>query len=387
MMLKRGILLAGFVLAGLALVLFLGIPEPGSPGTSRVSRSHRRPSSRGGRAHRSAATDARLPVVFDTPSFVERMLGMFIGPIHVVGHVEDESGVAVTGALVRAIPEPGAVALDLADAVTTTTDIAGDFELTLPSGTKLVALRASTDDPARGVATKRHLRPRWGDLDAGTLTLVAPCAITGRVVDTGGSPIKGAHVFESTTRLGAVVSKRAETWSDAQGSFTFPCSPRGRIVQVFAEHEGYASLALSNARCGGPPLTLTLAREAFVRGTVRDDAGRPIEGAAVFVDYYSGIGKFDHQSSPFVARSDGSGAYTIARMSAGGSLFFFSVRCDAPGFSAERATVDGRVPGAHVVDFTLFHGTAVSGTVVDAVTGSPIAAADVGGRMARTDVR
>jgi carboxypeptidase family protein len=312
---KKGALLGAIGFAALALVLSLGIPGSRARRGPDVPRSRRLAGRRGGHASRSHDDPPAPSVSLAGPGVFERVYRKFFHSVDVTGRVEDEAGAPIANARVRAVHDPGVAPLEFDGAIEARTDADGDFALALEAGTDLVAVRAETDDPATGRATKRHLSPHWGDLDAGTLVLAPPCAITGTVVDESGAPIEGARLASVGSALGGLSGIEATT--DANGAFRIPAVALGGVSIFRVEHAGFASRQAPGMRAGFPPATVVLQRAHAIRGVVRDSRGAPIGGANVFVSFDASLGLVGARIESFAATSGRDGTFAITGLSPG----------------------------------------------------------------------
>ncbi|MCY1043825.1 carboxypeptidase-like regulatory domain-containing protein [Corallococcus sp. bb12-1] len=148
-----------------------------------------------------------------------------------------------------------------------TSDARGRFRIgPLPSAE--YALLATAD--GRSPRLLREANP----LDSEWILLGHPSRYAGQVVSAQGSPAPGVHVrmlspFNDLATYG--------TTTDAQGRFDFRVAGThvNKLFARTAEQDAFATVDT------GPreDLVLTLEPGVLLQGTVRDDAGRPIEGA------------------------------------------------------------------------------------------------------------
>lgn len=188
------------------------------------------------------------------------------------------------------------------------------------------------------------------------VTLYRPRRLGGRVV-RGAEPVPGAKVRAEGER------RELDTVTDAEGHFAFDALSPGRY-SLTASHEGQDAVAQARLepRMEPPVLELSLGSGVRVRGTVRDERGRPIAGAEVVVQ----LG-----SSPYTAdwkrvKTGADGAYMLGPLASGRHrLHVYAERFVATG--PQERDVDGATP----VDFVLKDAAVVEGRVVDA-EGRPV---------------
>lgn len=127
----------------------------------------------------------------------------------------------------------------------------------------------------------------WRDLDSGQpigdLVLVPGNRLTGRVRDTDGAPIAGAHVTVSSAVrdiFGYTDTARSGATSDDKGIFVVPCvPPTGLWLQVAAD--GF--LPRSTLVSMQSPTDVTMQPADTVTGRVVDEHGAPLAGFHVHV--------------------------------------------------------------------------------------------------------
>jgi len=112
-------------------------------------------------------------------------------------------------------------------------------------------------------------------------------SFAGRVVDENGAPISGAtvtaHADPDNTRI---LNKSV---SDSNGRFSVSGFPKTFELTLWAELDGLVSelhgpYALPQSESVPPP-DVVLWKEAIVRGTLVDRAGRPLEGLRVWTEF------------------------------------------------------------------------------------------------------
>ncbi len=223
--------------------------------------------------------------------------------------------------------------------------------------------------------------------DVGTLVFGAPTTLAGAVVDGTGRPLSGALVSVETDRVrggridlfsalrdladGAGPLAQGRTGSD--GTFALQGLPPGRYM-VRVALGGYAGAFLSGVVVtvdgDAAGLRVVLEPGAGFEGRVTDDAGRPVEGAAVValpfrterLEAYA-----RHET-----RTDAVGRYRLDTLADETTYFIEAVAAARAPFG--RIVTTKRV---RTLDFTLPSAGRVEGRVSDATTGAPVAHAEV----------
>jgi RHS repeat-associated protein len=288
----------------------------------------------------------------------------------VTGTVTDLNGQPQAGATVRLTGTVNATA----------TDGAGNFKLTAPAGLYTLTVSKFGYLP---VTTTPFTLAAGGSFAAGTIRLqVAPGTISGAVVSSlGGSPLAGASV--------ALAENGDTAFADASGNFTLT-EPPGTYTVTVAQ-AGYASQTLPPfALAGGtahPLGTITLvANPAVVSGHVASSTGgAPIAGATVTA---TSTGSPQAAASGAAGRARGvqpsASSFTTTTDAAGNFTLqlppgTYSIAVTATGFGSRTTSAVNLGPGAAFSFGTLALdplGT-ITGTVVQAAGGAPIAGATV----------
>jgi RHS repeat-associated protein len=296
----------------------------------------------------------------------------------ITGTVVDPNGQALAGATVRITGTANATA----------TDGTGNFNLTAPAGLYTLTVSKLGYLPA---TTTPFTLAAGGSFAAGTIRLQpAPGKITGTVVTSlDGSPLAGAAV--------SLAENGDTAFADASGSFAIT-EPPGTYT-VTAAQAGYASQTLPPfglaAGTTHPLGTITLvANPAVVSGHVASSAGgAPIAGATVTATSLGGAaphvasaGRRPGQAGPAHPAEGAAPASTFtATTDAAGNFTFqlppgtYSVAVTAAGFGSHTTSAVNLGPGA-VFSFgtlTLDPLGTITGTVVQAAGGTPIAGATV----------
>ncbi len=197
------------------------------------------------------------------------------------------------------------------------------------------------------------------------ITLYAPAAVEGIVVDGRGRPVGGREVLASyRSRL----SQQTSGMTDAQGRFRIaPLLPGTHSLVVIPAKQYKIAYHMEDERVevqAGETLTgIRLVYEGdglVIAGRVTNERLEPIEGATIDVECFSGPYGFDMPT-------DADGRYRFLRIPEGKHQMYVYHAAYEPAFVRVRA-------GSEDVDFVLAERerTAVMGRVVDADTGEPI---------------
>jgi protocatechuate 3,4-dioxygenase beta subunit len=196
--------------------------------------------------------------------------------------------------------------------------------------------------------------------------------IRGRVRDAAGAGIGGARIRalaqDRASDLPAEISTAA-----ADSSGRFEIGVRGGLAfSVLAEADGYAPKSEPGVRAGDD-VDLELAAELIVDGSVVDDHGSPVKGAAIA--WLANVGGHEVERT---ATSDELGKWRLAGLPTNRDGFE-RLSANAAGFAPYLTWRVWDPSATGVVRFTvvLCRGGGVSGTVVDARTGAPIPGARV----------
>ena len=276
--------------------------------------------------------------------------------------VTDPAGKPVEGAFVMAVPSQGAYrsfgGLAPEKVRSTLTGREGKAMLeSLPPGPWNVTVHA------RGFVTQPLRRVASGPL---AVRLERGGAITGIVSEADGKrPIAGARVGVG----GGLAlpgdwqedATRNEATTDAQGRFRL--EGIGRLPQTLtARARGFGPAERSGVR-SGERVELFLFPGATLAGTVRDDAGQPVEGAVVRAE---GGGLWS--ASPPAERTDARGGFTMPGVQPGEYVVVAREGGRAPGI----ATVVVEPETEASVQVVVSDGGFVTGRIVDEA-GRPLA--------------
>ena len=205
--------------------------------------------------------------------------------------------------------------------------------------------------------------------------------LAGRVVDEKGAPVERALVQVGPAAANPLEAfrRRLETRdgarSDVFGSFRVARLRPGDDLRVDVSHDAYESRTISGIEIAAGAtrsgLTVVLRRGLAVKGVVKDEEGRPLEGVEVELDralrVRSGrggmqLGMFG-PGTPARRETGGDGRFEITGLEAGD----FTLTAHHPGFA--RATVDPlRVAeggSGEPVELVLHPGATISGVVHD----------------------
>ncbi|RKH09102.1 hypothetical protein D7X74_30220 [Corallococcus sp. CA047B] len=234
-----------------------------------------------------------------------------------------------------------------------TSDARGRFRIgPLPS--TRYALLATADE--RSPRMLRDANP----LESQVLLLERPSRYAGRVVSAQGAPAPGVHVRMLSPWNDMA---RYRTTTDAQGRFDFRVAGthENKLFAQTAAQDAFATVDT------GPreDLVLTLEPGVLLQGTVRDDAGRPIEGARI-----SAVRMMDEEGLSETQRTvtDASGHYQLGPLLA--VRTYVIARADR--HLMESTTIDLVDGDTEPLDFTLSRAVSVEGLLVDE-EGQPLA--------------
>ncbi|HLU40334.1 MAG TPA: carboxypeptidase regulatory-like domain-containing protein, partial [Planctomycetota bacterium] len=238
------------------------------PRTVRVRASHPE--------HAPSVVDRPVSEVSDEVVLGDIVLG---GGARVRGQVVRGDGSAVAGATVELQPDGAtrmAWSLDGTRHVTATeTDGTGSFELThVPAGSFFVVARATRMLPAR---TDSFAVSEGDEEVLAPLVLQPGAMLTGVVVDRAGRPIAKATVYATTAGQPAA-QHHATTGDDGRFAIDYL---RTAPTSVLARAQGYVSVRQRLDLAVQSDVTIVLEQGLVLRGTVRDESGRPITAFAV----------------------------------------------------------------------------------------------------------
>jgi RNA polymerase sigma factor (sigma-70 family) len=299
----------------------------------------------------------------------------------VIGHVTTEERAPVAGATVEVVTRTGGSWIDVSDAAAT--DANGAFRVRAACGRGLVRVRAAgllqRDFPADPWTAVRNdaIPPNCAvTVDERIEAAIDVIVVRGAAV-AGDGAISGTVRREDGAPTSDVLLELVPPGSDdesamvgtvsANGGFRFTSLAPGKY-RLRASAEGCASARLDalvvpeTGDLEGVEVVLT--REATITGCVRDAGGEPVGSARIDV----GPQRDDAAAS---AMSAANGAFVVRRLAPGD----WSLTVRAPGFATGYA--DKVAAGTSEVEVRLDRALSISGVVVDAATGDPIAAMPV----------
>ncbi len=275
----------------------------------------------------------------------------------------DQLQAAVPAKLIQSITHPALFAVY---------PVSGVFYVTSPQGVAVV--RPGTDTPQ-------------------TILLEPFTTLKVHLVDLKGKPLAKMHLTPrsffrqqgNTFSFAFWDDKIATLWSqttDADGTATFTHLPQGYSTQMDVAEEQYV---LSNRQSGitlaqsatTPPKTLRAARAATLTGQVRyGTSGLPAADATVEAEATGGV------QNTVLAKTDSEGRYQIKRLMPG----IYNLGLNTTSTPATLSPfADWTVPAQQVtaregktqtgLDFSLIHGSLLTGHITDKATGKPVAGA------------
>ncbi|HIJ73476.1 MAG TPA: sigma-70 family RNA polymerase sigma factor, partial [Candidatus Hydrogenedentes bacterium] len=210
------------------------------------------------------------------------------------------------------------------------------------------------------------------------LVLGAACSVSGTVLDIEGRPVKDIEVRSKPVRDGVVGVGGPRAVSDARGRYTLDGLGPGRYDLNLpewgspAESEGRQAMASVELESGDVITDLALLykeEELAISGRVVDSDGQPVQGAIV-------------QAGRTEAKTDEDGAYEITGL-AEGNYYMFVRPGKLPVIGTRNGlalfqtsfflTRENVATGRSDVGFVVQKPFAVTGEVVNALTGKPIA--------------
>lgn len=257
------------------------------------------------------------------------------------------------------------------------TDANGETTFTAPDDT-IVEARHDGFEPARArVDTSAQITRRVVlRLSVGDSAIVSSATIRGTVVGSDGEPVLDALLTarfdpDNAASPGADLVPGGTAVSDDNGAFSIDGLDRGRKYVVAASAGGWAP---SVVRGIAAPATLAFELRTGVGlfGDVRDAAtGEPIPAFVVMVA--EARGELEMDVVTLEPTFDASGSYTIPALPEGRYRVSVSAAnyATSPWADVVLRQTDERI------DFELSPGGTISGTVVDARSGDPIAGAKV----------
>jgi len=224
------------------------------------------------------------------------------------------------------------------------TSASGQYSIDgLPPGTYALSTREQGVFHAEG---ERSVRVEGGRTAEGPLFRAeAGTAVSGRVLDEEGRPAPGANVYLSLT---ASATPDQSSRAGADGRFELSGIPVGSTVRVWANHLGYASVALGPEQLTESGLqdltfTLNLVASGLIEGHVIDSEGLPVPGARLLLHAPD-----PSLASPLSTHSGADGAFQFEGLVDGAYRITASVRGNSasPGPEARVDILNGaRIDG------------------------------------------
>jgi protocatechuate 3,4-dioxygenase beta subunit len=223
--------------------------------------------------------------------------------------------------------------------------------------------------------------------DVGALVFGAPTTLAGAVVDGTGRPLSGALVsveadrvhggridlFRALRDLAEGAGPLAQGRTAGDGTFALQGLPPGRYM-VRVALGGYAGAFVSGvvvtADGDAAGVRVVLDPGAGFEGRVTDDAGRPVEGAAVVALPFRAAGLQAYERHE--ARSGPDGRYRLDTLADETTYFVEAVAAAHAPFGRILTTKKVRP-----LDFTLPGAGRVEGRITDVATGAPVEGAEV----------
>ncbi len=223
--------------------------------------------------------------------------------------------------------------------------------------------RSSPAEQQAILAQLRRAHAAWKTSTGGART----CQLGGSVVGADGAVVQGALValVEHSWQASALEPITVET--DKHGQWKLPSLAAGSYsVSVSAPGLRAQAHVVTCAAAKADEIAFTLpSGGSMVRGSISDVGGGPVEAAAVW------LLDLQQSSTVYVTRSTAAGAYEL-RVPPG----LYLALATHPDYTLEvRPITLGEV--ATREDLTLLPGGSIEGTVVDGVTGAPVAGAKV----------
>jgi RNA polymerase sigma factor (sigma-70 family) len=295
--------------------------------------------------------------------------------------VDKESGAGIKGVEVRVanISEVGY----LENMVPATTDAEGWYSAYMKPGRTTVLVQRTPDGYVVPLNTESSLTKveATKDIEFPAIPVDRAARVTGLVVDEAGKPVPGAKVHLALPPRTNQVGEVPAPISDAEGKFTLGrLDPqdnlplRARTDRVVTD----GAVVVVPGELKGPVRLVVSEKEAFrLRGTVVDQAGRPVKGAVVRLLWnYRYVSKRSQLSGSGAwlqkITTDADGRFETHALWPGDR---YRVEVSADGYAkTESVAVEGRRGQTHDLSrITLFRtGGFVAGKVVD-TAGRPLA--------------
>ena len=338
-------------------------------------------------AQRATVSDPLAPVT------QPRDLTLVLAPARAArGKVQDPKGRPVAGAeaVVRPALRPGSPANTTDDEAGTSTpavqsDARGVFALPeLPAAEVELSVRRKGYAPAAFPALR--IPAGTGTVDLGVVTLRPGATLAGRVIDHRGQAVPNGEIFVLSQPASpnemerALKGRKPAATAAADGRFSIEDLAQGAPVHVAVRAPGYLVGQLRAVRPPtGKPVVIRLEPEAALQGRVVDEAGDPVPGARIDLQWQAFLPEEPDRpvGEPILrnTRADGEGRFELRGLPAGAAR----VSATAPAFvPLEGVKVDLPRPStAGELRLVLERGALLQGRVTTAA-GEPVPAVRVG---------
>jgi protocatechuate 3,4-dioxygenase beta subunit len=220
----------------------------------------------------------------------------------------------------------------------------GGMEAASVSVTAKVQVEGAQDGHSPGTWSARR-----ADVEFGAellLTLEAPHAVRGRVVDDRGTPLAKFVVEMNSTDEGGPSTSQSKPFEAADGAFELQLAAGTYTLSAAADEHGKSEDQSVTLPGTAEVLTFTVPRATSISGTVLDPAGAPIAGASVEIDNEGGrrgmrmarLPDADGSSN----KSDEQGHFTLKRIPPGNVALTATLHDFAPSEAQTVAVVAGQ---------------------------------------------
>ncbi len=300
----------------------------------------------------------------------------------VAGDVKDEAGEPVAGARVWVGTVPPDARPDASSCVRVdaTTGADGSFQISGVPPDQYWAW--SVPPPGFVKPSGRPIEVRRDEPARLQFRLLRAGRLAGLVVDGTGAPIGDARISAHRVRESQPLATDwdAQDWagarSDRRGRFSLDGAPPGRL-ELSVMVNGFLAAELEVTAPGD--VTVRLARGGTLEVTVLDENGLALPGASVIAVHTAQPGRAD--LFPFRYQADARGRCRLTGLASGRYRVLAQVGqgTDPPVFVARTVATDATVdaPGTTAVELRFAPGRAISGRVIDEVTGRALAGVHV----------